>query len=182
MVDVADESLDRGELLEHGSAAPHRGWSRRRWLAFVVVVTLVALTTAADRGVHADEVRIARANLALAQLTADHADGLIQSTFQYSSPLIVSTRASDEVRTGLRALVMQSAAEGAAELRPVRSSVAATRVLPWDRDVVRSRAATLAFLDAKIAFLAAGASDYNQLNLQPPGVAEALARARSLSP
>ena len=177
-----DESLGRAELLEHGSAEPHRRWSRRRWLALVVVVTLVALTTVADRWVHTREVRVARANLALAQLTADHADGLIQSTFQYSSPLIVSTRASDEVRAGLRALVMQAASDGAAELRAVRTSVAATRALPWDRDVVQSREATLAFLDAKIAFLAAGANDYNQLNLQPPGVAEALARARSLSP
>ena len=177
-----DESLGRAEVLEHGSAEPHRRWSRRRWLALVVVVTLVALTTAADRWVHAREVRVARANLALAQLTADHADGLLQSTFQYSSPLIVSTRASDEVRAGLRALVMQAAADGAAELRAVRTSVAETSALPWHTDVRRSREATLAFLDAKIAFLAAGARDYNQLDLAPPAVAAALERARALSP
>lgn len=177
-----DESLGREELLEHGSAEPPRRWSLRRRLVVAAVVGLLALAVGADRWVDADEVRTARANLAAAEQAADHADGLLQSTFQYSSPLIVSTRASDEVRAGLRALVRQAAADGAAELRAVRTSVAGTRVLPWHTDVRRSREATLAFLDAKIAFLAAGASDYNQLNLQPAGVAEALARARSLSP
>jgi hypothetical protein len=179
---VDDASAGRSELLEHGPVGSPRRWSRRRWLAAVAVVALLALATAADRWVHADEVRVTRANLALAQLTADHADGLIQSTFQYSSPLIVSTRASDQVRAGLRALVMQSAADGAAELRTMRSSVMASRVLPWHGDVRRSREATLAFLDAKIAFLTAGSRDYNALNVAPPEVAQALDRARALSP
>ena len=182
MGDVDDASAGRAELLEHGSAEPPRRWSSHRWLAVTAAVVLLAVAVAADRGVHAGEVRSARANLAAAEQAADHADGLLQSTFEYSSPLIVSTRASDEVRAGLRALVMQAAADGAAELRAVRTSVADTSVLPWHTDVRRSREATLAFLDAKIAFLAAGARDYNQLDLAPPAVAAALERARALSP
>lgn len=177
-----DASAGPAEVLEHGPVGPPRRWSRRRWLAVAAAVALLAVAVVADRRTHADEVRVARANLALAQLTADHADGLIQSTFQYSSPLIVSTRASDQVRAGLRALVMQAAGQGAAELRTVRASVSASRVLPWHSDVRRSKEATLAFLDAKIAFLAAGASDYNQLDVAPPGVAQALEQARALSP
>jgi len=75
-----------------------------------------------------------------------------------------------------------AAADGAAELRAVRTSVAGTSLLPWHTDIRRSRKATLAFLDAKIAFLAAGSRDYNQLNEAPPGVASALDQARVLSP
>lgn len=177
-----DASAGRSELLEHGPAGPHWRWSRRRWLAVAAAVVLLAVAVAADRWVHAGEVRSARANLAAAEQAADHADGLLQSTFQYSSPLIVSTRASDSVRSALRALVMQAAADGAAELRAVRTSVAGTSLLPWHTDIRRSRKATLAFLDAKIAFLAAGSRDYNQLNEAPPGVASALDQARVLSP
>jgi hypothetical protein len=179
---VDDASAGRSELLEHGPAEPARRWTRRRRLAVGAAVVLLAVAVAADRWVHAGEVRSARANLAAAEQAADHADGLLQSTFQYTSPLIVSTRASDQVRAGLRALVMQSAADGAAELRAVRRSVTASRVLPWHGDVRRSKEATLAFLDAKIAFLAAGSRDYNALNVAPPAVAQALDRARALSP
>jgi hypothetical protein len=179
---VDDASPGHTELLEHGPAEPPRRWSRRRWVAVAVALAVLALAFGADRRVHGDEVRTARANLATAVQAADHADGLLQSTFEYSSPLIVSTRVPDEVRAGLRALVMQAAADGAAELRTVRASVARTDVLPWHTDTRRSREATLAFLDAKIAFLTEGSRDYNALDLQPPQVAAALDRARSLSP
>jgi hypothetical protein len=182
MGDVDDASAGPAELLEHGPVGPPRPWSRRRWLAVAAAVALLAIAIATDRWVHAGEVRSARANLAAAEQAADHADGLLQSTFQYSSPLIVSTRASDSVRSALRALVMQAAADGAAELRAVRTSVAGTSVLPWHSDVWRSREATLAFLDAKIAFLAAGSRDYSRLDEAPPGVASALDQARALSP
>ncbi len=169
------------EVLAHGRERTSWRWTRRH-RAVAAVVALLVLALSADRWVHADEVRTARADLVAAKQTADHADGLVQSTFDYTTPLIVSTRAPDEVRAGLRALVMQAAGQGAEELRGVRARVASTPVLPWHRDVVRSRQATLAYLDAKIAFLAAGSRDYSALNVQPPEIAAALDRARALSP
>jgi hypothetical protein len=85
------------------------------------------------------------------QATAAHADATLESTRQYTMPLLGSAQAS--VRAGLLQLIDQSASQGVAQVRATRAAVASTSVLPWHTALHKAKSAELAYLDEWTAYL-----------------------------
>jgi hypothetical protein len=119
--------------------------SRRFRFVLPVIVGLVAWWSENVRR-QADET-LATATVQVEQ-DARAGQARVLSTLSYASPMIWSSEVSESVRSGLRRVVQGSASEVVDGLRAVREDVASTRVLPWQADQVRDRAAVLALVDA----------------------------------
>jgi len=148
--------MDAGpaDVLVTGARDGRSRLPRLAWIAFcaaIVIALVVGVANSADRGSRHHEFNALLSATIDGQATAVHADELVESTRQYTMPLLGS--AQPNVRTGLQQLIAQSASEGATEVRATRAKVAATSVLPWHRSLHRARAAELSYLDAWATYL-----------------------------
>jgi hypothetical protein len=150
----ADQSAGHSDVLITGARESRSRVPRLVWIAFCVaiVIALVAgVANTADRSSRHREFNALLTATIDGQATAVHADELVESTRQYTMPLLGS--AQPNVRTGLEQLIAQSATQGVAEVRATRAKVAATSVLPWHRGLHQARAAELSYLDAWAGYL-----------------------------
>jgi hypothetical protein len=148
---TGDQSAGRADVLITG------GRERRRRLPRFVVpalcaVVLIAFGAAAlDRDSRHHEFNALLGATINGQETATHADATLESTRQYTMPLLGSAQPS--VRAGLEQLIDQSASQGVAQVRETRAAVAATSVLPWHTALHKAKTAELAYLDEWTAYL-----------------------------
>jgi hypothetical protein len=147
----ADESANRADVLITGGRE-----SRRRVPRFVVPVLCVVVAIAfgvvtLDRNSRHQEFKALLGATINGQATAAHADATLESTRQYTMPLLGS--AQPNVRAGLQELIDQSASQGVAQVRATRAAVASTSVLPWHTALHKAKAAELAYLDEWTAYL-----------------------------
>lgn len=166
---------------------PDRPAPRRGRILLSAVVALVAVLVGGLLWVN-DHVRssanedLATAFRAASQQAANGEQSVI-GTLAYASPMIWSTQVSEDVRSGLRALVQGSAADVVVRLGLVRQQVAEVRVLPWQGEQVRARDALLALIDDQSARFAGMARDARDIDLVlaggplPTGAAQAALRA-----
>jgi hypothetical protein len=118
-------------------------------LCAVVLVAYGAVTL--DRDSRHHEFKALLGATINGQATAAHADATLESTRQYTMPLLGSAQAN--VRAGLEQLIDQSATQGVAQVRATRAAVASTSVLPWHTALHKAKAAELAYLDEWAAYL-----------------------------
>jgi hypothetical protein len=175
----ADESASRADVLITGGRE-----SRRRVPRFVVPVLCVVVAIAfgvvtLDRNSRHHEFKALLGATINGQATAAHADATLESTRQYTMPLLGS--AQPNVRAGLEELIDQSASQGVAQVRATRTAVASTSVLPWHTALHKAKAAELAYLDEWTAYLDAVAHGADTgtiptavLNAKQTGAAAAL--------
>jgi hypothetical protein len=150
----ADQPAGHSDVLITGAAERHSRVPRLLWIAFCVAVVLAVIATVAraeDRDSQHREFNSLLSATVNGQATAQHADALVESTRQYTMPLLGS--APPNVRTGLEQLIAQSASEGASQVEAIRKQVAATSVLPWHRALHQAKAAELSYLDTWSAYL-----------------------------
>jgi hypothetical protein len=142
---TGDQPANRADVLITG------GRERRRQLPRFLVPVLVAIVLVAygavtlDRNSRHHEFTALLAATVNGQATAAHADATLESTRQYTMPLLGS--AQPTVRAGLMQLIDQSASQGVAQVRATRAAVASTSVLPWHTALHKAKAAELAYLD-----------------------------------
>jgi hypothetical protein len=150
----ADQSAGHSDVLITGARESRSRVPRLVWIAFcaAIVIALVAgVANTADRSSRRREFNTLLATTIDGQATAVHADEMVESTRQYTMPLLGS--APPNVRAGLEQLIAQSATQGVAEVRATRAKVAATSVLPWHRALHQAKVAELSYLDTWAAYL-----------------------------
>jgi hypothetical protein len=148
---TGDQSGDRADVLITGGSE-----SRRRLPRFLVPVLCAVVLIAygavtLDRNSRHHEFKALLSATISGQATAAHADATLESTRQYTMPLLGS--AQPNVRAGLEQLIDQSASQGVAQVRATRAAVASTSVLPWHTALHKAKAAELAYLDEWTAYL-----------------------------
>jgi len=164
-------------------APPRRRWSWATGLAVVLVLAgVAAFLVWSDRTKDAANESLSSA-VVQSQERARIGEGRVMSTLTYASPMIWSTEVSEDVRSGLRDLVEQSAADAAATLTTIADEVAGTTVLPWQTAQQQARDSVLALVLAERARFDTIAADARQIGpvlAQPrPSEAEALAALRA---
>ncbi|HTC69672.1 MAG TPA: hypothetical protein VK662_08900 [Acidothermaceae bacterium] len=150
----ADQSAGHSDVLITGAGESRSRVPRLLWIAFCVVVVLAVIATVAraeDRNSQHREFNSLLTASINGQATAQHADAVVESTRQYTMPLLGS--AQPNVRAGLEQLIAQSASEGATQVEAIRERVASTSVLPWHRALHQAKAAELSYLDTWSAYL-----------------------------
>jgi hypothetical protein len=150
----AGRSASDSDVLITGAGESRSRVPRLLWIAFCVAVVLAVVATVArtqDRDSQHREFNSLLSATINGQATAQHADALVESTRQYTMPLLGS--AQPNVRAGLEQLIAQSAREGASEVEATRAKVASTSVLPWHRALHQAKAAELSYLDTWSAYL-----------------------------
>lgn len=143
----------------------------RRWPIVVVIAAiavLLLLRWADDvERVHEFGTLLQRAEVAQQDVT--QAAALVDSTRQYTMPLLVSS-SSATVRAGLAALIDQSAARGEVDVRADRAALDRLTVLPWHSRLRQAKAAYLGYLDRRIADLEAAAHGGDIAAIRTPSV------------
>jgi hypothetical protein len=167
---TADQSANRADVLITGGRERRRRVPRFLVPALVVVVLIVYGAVTLDRDTRHNEFKALLATTVNGQATAAHADATLESTRQYTMPLLGSAQAN--VRAGLLQLIDQSASEGVAQVRATRAAVASTSVLPWHFALHKAKAAELAYLDEWTAYLDAVAHGADTGTI-PTGLLEA---------
>ena len=150
----AEQPAGRSDVLITGAAESRSRVARLLWIAFCVAVVLAVIATVAraeDRDSQHREFNSLLGATINGQATAQHADALVESTRQYTMPLLGS--AQPNVRAGLEQLIAQSASEGASQVEAIREQVASTSVLPWHRALHQAKTAELSYLDTWSAYL-----------------------------
>ena len=147
----ADESANRADVLITGGRERRRRLPRFLAPAVVVIVLIGYGAVTLDRNSRHNEFKALLAATVNGQATAAHADATLESTRQYTMPLLGS--AQPNVRAGLQQLIDQSAGQGVAQVRATRAAVASTSVLPWHNALHKAKAAELAYLDEWAAYL-----------------------------
>ncbi len=89
----------------------------------------------------------------------------VQGTLAYASPMIWSMEVGEEVRSGLRALVEESAADVASDLGAMRQKAADTTVLPWQEEQLAARDQVLLLIEAQQARFDGIAADASDIDL-----------------
>lgn len=136
------------EYLGHDRRRP-----RSRWWA---VATLAVIVVGGVVPIWANAIVIDRANqqfgaaFARSQQQVDIGEREVLGTLAYSQPMIWSSQWPESTRAGLRAIVQDSAAAGAARLARTRDDVAGTLVLPWQSAQRAARQRLLELIDADL--------------------------------
>ena len=175
------EILGGGEVLG-GSEVLGGGGERRAATSLPVrlllgaVLVLLLVGDGAARRLEADAL-LDRARDG--QATVAFVDRRLAATVQYASPQLTSPTAPAAVRDDLQALVRREAAGQVADLQRSRDQAEGSPVLPWHRTHRRARAAYVAHLDARLAWLRAVSQDLSPLFARQPGLQEQLETARA---
>jgi hypothetical protein len=148
---TGDQSENRADVLITGGRESRRRLPRFLVPVLVVVVLIGYGAATLDRDSRHHEFKALLGATINGQATAAHADATLESTRQYTMPLLGSAQPS--VRAGLQQLIDQSAGQGVAQVRATRAAVAATSVLPWHTALHKAKAAELAYLDEWTAYL-----------------------------
>lgn len=148
---TGDQPANRADVLITGGRERRRRLPRFLAPVVVVVVLIGYGAVTLDRNSRHHEFTALLAATVNGQATAAHADATLESTRQYTMPLLGSAQAN--VRAGLMQLIDQSASQGVAQLRATRAAVASTSVLPWHTALHKAKAAELAYLDEWAAYL-----------------------------
>lgn len=179
---TGDQSANRADVLITGGRERRHRLPRFLvpLLCAVVLIGYGAITL--DRDSRHHEFKALLGATISGQATAEHADATLESTRQYTMPLLGS--AQPTVRAGLEQLIDQTASEGVAQVRATRAAVASTSVLPWHRALHKAKAAELAYLDEWTAYLDSvahgadtGTIPTTQLQAEQTGAATALREA-----
>ena len=118
-------------------------------LAVVVAAGLVATNAYAERR----ELDGLLARVADAQEAIAYSNRRIEATVDYTRPLLFGANAPARVRAGLQQLVADSAAGEVSSIEQQRDRAAEVRVLRWHGALRRARAALVAYLDGRVAYL-----------------------------
>jgi hypothetical protein len=145
-----DQLSGRADVLITGGREPRRRLPRFVVPVLCVVVALAFGAVTLDRNSRHHEFNALLGATINGQATAAHADATLESTRQYTMPLLGS--AQPNVRAGLEQLIDQSAAQGVVQVRATRAAVASTSVLPWHRSLHKAKAAELAYLDEWVTY------------------------------
>jgi hypothetical protein len=148
---TGDQSGNRADVLITGGRERRRRLPRFLVPVLVVVVLIGYGALTLDRDSRHHEFKALLTATVNGQATAAHADATLESTRQYTMPLLGS--AQPNVRSGLLQLIDQSASQGVAQVRATRALVASTSVLPWHTALHKAKAAELAYLDEWTAYL-----------------------------
>lgn len=143
-------SGDRADVLITGGRESRRRLPRFAVPALCVIVAIAFGAVTLDRNSRHHEFSALLGGAINGQATAAYADATLESTRQYTMPLLGS--AQPTVRAGLEQLIDQSASQGVAQVRATRAAVASTSVLPWHRALHKAKAAELAYLDEWTAY------------------------------
>jgi hypothetical protein len=148
---TGDQSANRADVLITGGRERRRRLPRFLVPVLVVVVLIGYGAVTFDRDSRHHEFKALLTATVNGQATAAHADATLESTRQYTMPLLGSAQAN--VRAGLLQLIDQSASQGVTQVRATRAAVASTSVLPWHTSMHKAKAAELAYLDEWAAYL-----------------------------
>lgn len=148
---TGDQAANRPDVLITGGRERRRHLPRFLAPVLVVVVLLAYGAVRLDRDSRHNEFKALLAATVNGQATAAHVDATLESTRQYTMPLLGSAQAN--VRAGLLQLIDQSASQGVVQVRATRAAVAAASVLPWHSALHKAKAAELAYLDEWTAYL-----------------------------
>lgn len=148
---TGDQPANHADVLITGGRERRRRLPRFLAPVLVVVVLIGYGAVTLDRDSRHHEFTALLAATVNGQVTAAHADATLESTRQYTMPLLGSAQAN--VRAGLLQLIDQSASQGVAQVRATRAAVASTSVLPWHTALHKAKAAELAYLDEWTAYL-----------------------------
>jgi hypothetical protein len=162
------------EQLASGRDAPARRWP------LVLASTLLAVVVVvlgADRAVTRHEVSALIAAAGDGQATAAYAERRVTATLSYASPQLTSAAVSAQVRASLADLVQDTARDQLPALADARARAADVSVLPWHHRARTARAASLRYLDARIARVRATADDFGALYLPQDRLTELRAEA-----
>ena len=169
---TGDQSANRADVLITGGRERRRRLPRFLAPVLVAVVLIAYGTVTLDRDSRHHEFKSLLAVTMNGQATAAHADATLESTRQYTMPLLGSAQAN--VRAGLQQLIDQSASQGVAQVRATRAAVASTSVLPWHTALHKAKAAELAYLDAVAHGADTGTIPTAVLDAKQTGAAAAL--------
>ena len=150
----ADQSANRADVLVTGGRESHGRLPRLPQFFVPVLCAVVLISYGAvtlDRNSRRGEFKALLGATINGQATAAHVDATLESTRQYTMPLLGS--AQPTVRAGLAQLIDESASQGVAQVRATRAAVASTSVLPWHGALHNAKAAELAYLDEWAAYL-----------------------------
>ena len=147
----AEQSASRADVLVTGGREGRRRLPRFLVPALCALVLIGYGAVTLDRDSRRGEFKALLGATINGQATAAHADATLESTRQYTMPLLGS--AQPTVRAGLQQLIDQSASQGVAQVRATRAAVASTSVLPWHGALHKAKAAELAYLDEWTAYL-----------------------------
>jgi len=148
---TGDQPASRADVLVTGGRERRHRLPRFLVPVLVVVILIAYGAVTLDRDSRHHEFKALLAATVNGQATAAHADATLESTRQYTMPLLGS--AQPNVRAGLLQLIDQSASQGVAQVRATRAAVASTSVLPWHTALHKAKAAELAYLDEWTAYL-----------------------------
>jgi hypothetical protein len=145
-----DQPAGRADVLITGGRETRRHLPRFIFPVLCVVVAIAFGAVTLDRNSRHHEFNALLGATINGQASAAHADATLESTRQYTMPLLGSAQPS--VRAGLEQLIDQSASQGVAQVRATRKAVASTSVLPWHTSLHKAKAAELAYLDEWTAY------------------------------
>lgn len=148
---TGDQPADRADVLITGGRDTRRRLPRFLVPVLCLVVVIAYGAVKLDGNSRHHEFNALLGATINGQATAAHADATLESTRQYTMPLLGSAQAN--VRTGLEQLIDQTAGQGVAQVRATRAAVASTSVLPWHTALHKAKAAELAYLDEWTAYL-----------------------------
>jgi hypothetical protein len=148
---TGDQSANHADVLITGGRERRRHLPRFVAPALCVVILIAFGAATLDRASRHHEFNALLGATINGQATAAHADATLESTRQYTMPLLGSAQAN--VRAGLEQLIDQSASQGVAQVRATRAAVASTSVLPWHSALRKAKAKELAYLDEWTAYL-----------------------------
>ena len=134
----------------------------------MVVLVLGVLGYAADSFLEQREADRLVARVGEVQSQIGYSQHRILSTVDYTRPLLFGASVTPTVQRGLEKLIEDTAAGQVPPLQRQRDRVANTTVLPWHRARQRARTALLAYLDVRIAYLRAVATEVDALYREHP--------------
>jgi hypothetical protein len=142
---------------------------RRVPTALVVLVVLIAIVAVGLNNVTEQrELDRLLARVASAQEAIAYSNRRVAATVDYTQPLLFGASVPARVRAGLQQLVADSAAGQVAGIRQERDAAARVAVVPWHRTMRAARAALVAYLDARVAYLRSITTDRHFLYVEHP--------------
>lgn len=161
---------------------PASSGTPRRWLAVVLLLTLVVLVLTplylADQRGRTREFDALLGQVQKGQSTIGYADRRVQAMVEYTSPQLTSAQAPATVKASLRAIVQESAGRQMPSLQARREAVFRLQVARWHRGQRSARTAYLAYLDYRIGYLRAISANLRTLYEPQPANAKLLSAAR----
>jgi hypothetical protein len=145
----------------------------------VVALVLGAAGVVGNNVVERRELDRLLARVDSAQGTIAYSDRRVAATVDYTRPLLFGANVPANVRAGLQQLVADSAAGQVGAVEKERADAAEVSVLRWHRGLRRAKAALVAYLDVRVAYLRTVAGDSRTLYVVHPELAQSMARART---